>query len=138
MKPLLLAVLALAGTVSAYPRFTEYEECVTFCDNDPTCQSAFFDTISGDCQYHACLDGRTPPDRFRKYVKAGAAGYCSGTSPTATSAGPTATSTEVPTSVSQAGSASTESSGASVGWAVSRGDVVPAVAVAWMVVGILR
>jgi hypothetical protein len=135
MKTFFLTVLALAGAVSAaYPRFTEYEGCVAYCDNDKTCQSAFFDTISGDCQYHDCLDGRTPPDRFKKYIKSGATGYCPGTSPTGTSTAATATSTEAATSATQAGPASTESTGAAVGWGNSRAGVVPVVAAAWMAV----
>ena len=78
-----LALLALSLPASAaYPRFTKYEECVAYCDQDTTCQSAFWDTISGDCQYHACIWGQTPPARFRAYVKVGAKEYCAGTSPT--------------------------------------------------------
>ena len=138
MKTVFLAVLALAGTVSAaYPRFNKYEECVAYCDNDKTCQSAFFDTISGDCQYRDCLDGQTAPDRFKKYVKPGATEYCPGTSPTGTSTAATATSTEAATSATQAGPASTESTGAAAGWGSSRGGVVPAVAAAWVAVGLL-
>jgi hypothetical protein len=138
MKTFFLAVLALAGAVSAaYPRFTKYEECVADCDNDKTCESAFFDTISGDCQYHDCLDGRTPPDRFKKYIKLGATRYCPGTSPTGTSTAATATLTDAATSATQAGPASTESTGAAAGWGDSRGGVVPAVAAAWMAVMLL-
>lgn len=138
MKTLFLAALALAGTVSAaYPRFKKYEECAAYCDNDKSCQTAFFDTISGDCQTRDCLDGQTPPDRFRKYIKAGAAGYCPGTSPTGTSTVATVTSTEAATSATQAGPAATESTGAAVGWGGSRGAVVPAVAAAWVAVGLL-
>ncbi|KAH6641157.1 hypothetical protein F5144DRAFT_482748 [Chaetomium tenue] len=116
MKTIFLAALALAGA---------------------TCQSAFFDTISGDCQYHDCLNGLTAPDRFKKYVKPGATDYCPGTSPTGTSTMATATSTEAATSATQAGPASTESTGAAAVWGASRGGVVPAVAAAWMAVGLL-
>jgi hypothetical protein len=139
MKSLLLAALALAGTASAYPRFKKYEECVAYCDNDATCQSAFFDTISGDCQYHACIYGQTPPDRFRGYIKSGATEYCPGTSPTATvtSTKVTATSTGATASATGSAASATEISGALARWGVSRAEVVPAAAAVWVVMGVL-
>ncbi|KAK4035234.1 hypothetical protein C8A01DRAFT_48561 [Parachaetomium inaequale] len=137
MKSLLLAALALAGSASAYPRFQKYEECVSYCDNDPTCQSAFFDTISGDCQYHACIQGQTPPDRFKGYIKSGATEYCPGTSPTASSTAATRTPTAATTSTSGLASSATETSGALARWAVLGGEGVPAAAAVWVVMGVL-
>jgi hypothetical protein len=78
------AFLAWASMASSYTRFTKFEDCVAYCDQNPSCQSAFFDTISGDCQDHDCIYGETPPDRFKSYIKSTATEYCPGTSPTAT------------------------------------------------------
>jgi hypothetical protein len=148
MKRTLPTALALAATLTTtsaagWPRFQKYEECVAYCDNDDsTCQSVFFDTISGDCQYHDCIYGQFPPDRFRAYIKADATEYCAGTSPTGSPnwVDVTRTATGVATATgtsTSASSAATGTSGAS-GWGVRAGvDGVLAGAGVWVVAGLL-
>lgn len=99
-----VAFLAWAGIASAYTRFTKFEDCVAYCDQNPSCQSAFFDTISGDCQDHECIYGQMPPERFKSYIKSTATEYCPSTSPTATTVKPSTTTTK---SSSKSTSAST-------------------------------
>jgi hypothetical protein len=143
MKPALLTALALAATTAAaWPRFQKYEECVAYCNNDSTCQSAFFDTISGDCQYHDCIYGQFPPDRFRAYIKANATEYCAGTSPTGSpnwvDATRTATGFATATATSSSASSSaTGTSGASAWGTRARGEGAAAVAGIWVVAGLL-
>jgi hypothetical protein len=143
MKSTLLASLALAGAVSfsaAYERFDKYEECVAYCDKDSTCQAAYYDTISGDCQTAECLTSQTPPGRFKPYLKSTATQhYCPGSSPTGTPTPTTTKSTEPATSASGTGTApaATQSTGASAGWAALRVNVVSAAAAVCVAMGFL-
>lgn len=144
MKSILLTSLVLVGAVSAaYPRFQKYEECVTYCDEDSTCQAAYWDTYTGDCQTADCLTSQTPPERFEPYRKSTATDhYCPGSSPTATPPPTTVrtTSTAEPTtSASGTGTAAApaQSTGASTGWAVLRMDAVSAAAAVCVAVGLL-
>ena len=138
MKSVLFASLALAGTFSlsaAYERFDKYEECVAYCDKDSTCQAAYYDTISGDCQTAKCLTSETPPDRFKPYLKSTATQhYCPGSSPTVT---PTATTATTAASGTGTAPAAAQSTGASAGWAALRVDVVSAAAAVCVAMGFL-
>jgi hypothetical protein len=138
MKPSLALPLALASTVAAqWPNFRTYNDCVAYCNNDPTCESAFWDTFSGNCEYHACVYGETAPTRFSSYIKPSATGYCSGTAPTATTTRSTARVT-ASTTPSAAASAATQTGGASPGSkALSRFDSLSAAAAAWAAMRLL-
>ncbi|KAK4118753.1 hypothetical protein N657DRAFT_542214, partial [Parathielavia appendiculata] len=103
-----------------------------------TCQSAFFDTISGDCQYHDCIYGQTPPDRFQSYIKATATEYCPGTSPTGSTTRATQTLTAVPTATSSSASASATGNSGALAWGSSGGmDAGLTLLGLWVAAGLL-
>jgi hypothetical protein len=79
MLPRYLQSFLLSVACGAVAAISTYEQCVTQCETYGPCQSALYDTVSGECHTWLCVigkPGRVIPPTFKGYTKPGAFMYC--------------------------------------------------------------